>query len=345
MNAELAVRLRASIARISSGTLRQCAKRVFLWNGQSKLAVSSVPPDHPMNVFDRKAKARHRELAALRPDAAVYDYLKNEAGSRIADRVYDIKRKFPVAVELGSGRGYVSRNLNSDAIEYLYQCDMSPACLAHSKVPENVPTTKMVVDEEFLPFRENSVDIFFSSLSLHWVNDLPGTFRQVLSALKPDGVFLGCVFGGGTLYELRGSLQLAETEREGGFAPHVSPFVEATDLAGLLQRTGFSLLTIDSEEIVVNYPSALHLMLDLKGMAENNSTWKRKSHLHRDSMIAASAIYQELYKKKKGVPATFHILSFIGWKPDPSQAKPAKRGSQTASFKDLGSMAGPAGKR
>jgi len=46
--------------------------------------------------------------------------------------------------------------------------------------------------------------------------------------LKPDGVFIGAMFGGETLYELRVSLQLAETEREGGIAPHISPFVEVS---------------------------------------------------------------------------------------------------------------------
>jgi NADH dehydrogenase [ubiquinone] 1 alpha subcomplex assembly factor 5 len=46
--------------------------------------------------------------------------------------------------------------------------------------------------------------------------------------LKPDGVFIGSMFGGETLYELRVSLQLAETEREGGIAPHISPFVEVS---------------------------------------------------------------------------------------------------------------------
>ena len=34
------------------------------------------------------------------------------------------------------------------------------------------------------------------------------------------------MFGGDTLVELRVALQLAELEREGGFAPHISPFVE-----------------------------------------------------------------------------------------------------------------------
>ncbi|KAH8029156.1 hypothetical protein HPB51_023702 [Rhipicephalus microplus] len=311
----------------------------------SRCFYSSLPPGHQMNVFDRKAKTRHKTLAALDKDVEVYDYLKDEVGYRLADRVYDIKRKFPRAVELGCGRGHVSHHLDSEAVESLVLCDASRECLIRCKVPKDVPATKLVVDEEFLPFAENSVDIFLSSLSLHWVNNLPGTFKQVWNALKQDGAFLGCVFGGDTLYQLRGSLQLAETEREGGFGAHISPFVQPTDLAALLNHAGFVLLTIDSDEMTVNYPTAFHLMADLKGMAENNVTWNRKSHLHRDTMVAAAAIYQELYGNEDGsIPATFHILSFIGWKPDPSQAKPAKRGSQTVSLKDLGSLLDPASK-
>uniref|UniRef100_G3MQC7 Arginine-hydroxylase NDUFAF5, mitochondrial n=1 Tax=Amblyomma maculatum TaxID=34609 RepID=G3MQC7_AMBMU len=307
--------------------------------------LSSLPPGHQMNVFDRNAKTRHRTLAAQDKEADVYDYLKSEVGYRLADRVYDIKRKFARAVELGCGRGYVSHHLDSEAVESLVLCDSSQECLTQCKVPKDVPTTKLLVDEEFLPFAENSVDIFLSSLSLHWVNNLPSTFKQVWNALKQDGAFLGCVFGGDTLYQLRGSLQLAETEREGGFGAHISPFVQPTDLAALLNQAGFVLLTIDSDDMTVNYPTAFHLMKDLKGMAENNATWKRKSYLHRDSMVAAAAIYQQLYGKEDGtIPATFHILSFIGWKPHPSQAKPAKRGSQNVSLKDLGSLLDPAKK-
>lgn len=40
-------------------------------------------------------------------------------------------------------------------------------------------------------------------------------FLQVQKSLKNDGAFIGCMFGGDTLFELRVSLQLAETELEG----------------------------------------------------------------------------------------------------------------------------------
>lgn len=62
--------------------------------------------------------------------------------------------------------------------------------------------------------------------------------------LKPDGVFIGAMVGGETLYELRCSLQLAETEREGGFSPRVSPYTAVTDVGNLLGQAGFNMLTV-----------------------------------------------------------------------------------------------------
>lgn len=50
--------------------------------------------------------------------------------------------------------------------------------------------------------------------------------------------------GGDSLYELRCSLQLAETEREGGFSPHISPFTAVSDLGNLLAQAGFAMLTV-----------------------------------------------------------------------------------------------------
>src|SRR5579859_4957701 len=76
---------------------------------------------------------------------------------------------------------------------------------------------------ESLPLEENSVDCVISNLALHWINDLPGIMVQINRVLVPDGLFLAAILGGDTLYELRGSIQLAEQERKGGVAPHISP--------------------------------------------------------------------------------------------------------------------------
>lgn len=301
-------------------------------------AATTSRTESVFNVFDRSMKRKQKNWAALRDNTQEYDYLKEEVGARIADRVFDVARTFPFALDLGSGKGYISHHLTKETVERFVQADVSEAALKGSAVSE-IPTVKVVADEEFLPFQDNTFDLVVSSLSLHWVNDLPRAFHEIHRVLKEDGAFIGAMFGGETLYELRCSLQLAELEREGGFSPHVSPFTAVNDLGNLLGRAGFNMLTVDSDEIQVHYPGMFELMKDLQGMGESNCALNRRCLLHRDSMMAAAAIYQEMYGEEDGsIPATFQIYYMIGWKPHESQAKPAKRGSATASFGDLGQV-------
>ncbi|XP_022088597.1 arginine-hydroxylase NDUFAF5, mitochondrial-like isoform X2 [Acanthaster planci] len=268
------------------------------------LPVRSMHPSGPskervMNVFDRRAKRMQKDRAALAKDAHVYDYLKDEVAFRVADRLKDITRRFDVALDLGCGRGHIEKHISKKVVQKLYMTDLSRNMLEAARTPDGIQCVKVHADEEFLPFRDDSLDLVVSSLSLHWVNDLPGALRQ-------------------------------------GFAPHISPFTDMQDLGNLLTRAGFSMLTIDIDEITVNYPSMLELMQDLKGMGESNASWSRKSVLHRGTQAAAAAIYKDMYGNEDGsVPATFQILYMIGWKPHASQPKPAKRGSATVSLKDL----------
>ncbi|KAH0953154.1 hypothetical protein HN011_006825 [Eciton burchellii] len=302
--------------------------------------MSTLPPDSPMNIFDRHAKLLHRERAAKDADVHLYDYIKDEVGYRLSDRIFDIKRKFDRVLDLGCGRGYVSKRILSEYVKELMLVDMSPSFLDQAETTEGIKVKKEVIDEENPSFESDSFDMVISCLSLHWVNDLPGCFKHINNSLKNDGVFLAAVFGGDTLYELRSSLQLAELERHGGLSPHISPFVEIRDIGSLLTRANFTMLTIDTDEIVIGYPSMFELMWDLKGMAENNASRNRNLHLARDTLVAAAAIYKELYGKIRDdntayIPATFQIIYMLGWKPDPSQPKPLERGTGEISLKDL----------
>lgn len=54
-----------------------------------------------VNIFDRNTKYLQRERAALATDVNLYDYLKDEIGYRLADRIFDIKRKFKLAADIG----------------------------------------------------------------------------------------------------------------------------------------------------------------------------------------------------------------------------------------------------
>jgi NADH dehydrogenase [ubiquinone] 1 alpha subcomplex assembly factor 5 len=197
---------------------------------------------------------------------------------------------------------------------------------------------KSEAEETALPFPPSTFDAVLSSLTLHWINDLPSHLASIRSILKPDAPFLAAFFGGDTLFELRTSLQLAELEREGGMGVHVSPFADISDIGGLLNKAGFTLITVDVDDIVVSFPSVTALMQDLQAMGESNAAFARRPDLgalKRDVLLAAEGIYKELHGEEDGLPATFRIIYVIGWKEGPNQRKPLPRGSAEVNLKDM----------
>ena len=47
----------------------------------------------------------------------------------VVDRVADISRFFPQALDIGCGRAHIAKAVTSDLIETLYQCDMAERVL------------------------------------------------------------------------------------------------------------------------------------------------------------------------------------------------------------------------
>jgi malonyl-ACP O-methyltransferase BioC len=283
-----------------------------------------------IRVFDRAVLRKHRDRAA--PHFAAHDFLVREVAERLADRLSDVTRHFPLALDLGCHTGEMADTLgNRGGIETLVQCDLSPAMAARAAAHGR---PALAADEEWLPFADNSFDLVMSCLSLHWVNDLPGTLVQIRRVLKPDGLFLCAMLGGETLKELRQALAEAEIAEEGGLSPRVSPFADVRDLGGLLQRAGFALPVVDADTVDVAYADPMRLLADLRGMGETNAVAERRKGLtRRATLLHALARYQDLFADGEGrVPVTFQVLTMTAWKPHPSQQQPLKPGSGQVSL-------------
>jgi len=277
----------------------------------------------PITPFDRNALRRNRARAA-RLDHGEAEFLFTEVGERLVDRLDDIRRSFPVALEIGARRGALRPQLAArNGIETLIQADASPDMAASGSGP------RLAMDEEALPFGEASLDLVFSNLALHWTNDLPGALAQIRRALRPDGLLLAAMIGGDSLIELRGVMAEAEATVTGGMSPRLSPLVDVRDAGALLQRAGFALPVVDIDRIDVSYPDALALMRDLRAMGETNALAERpRAMARRDVMLAAAALYTERHGDTEGrIPATFDIVYLSGWAPDASQQKPLRPGS------------------
>ena len=284
-----------------------------------------------INIFNRRSVRRHRDRAAA--SYADFSFLFQEVAARLGDRLQDITRTFPITLDLGCHGGDMAAHIpDRSAVETLINSDLSPkmAELAYAKNG----AASLTSDEEFLPFKEQSLDLVVSNLSLHWVNDLPGAFTQIRRALKPDGLFLAAMLGGETLNELGEALRDAEIEIEGGLSPRLSPFAEIKDAGNLLGRAGFALPVADTETITVSYGNPLKLMTDLRGMGETNSNMNRRTTFsRRATLMRAAEIYAKKFTNDEGrMPATFEIIYLTAWVPHESQQKPLSPGSGRVSL-------------
>ena len=291
--------------------------------------------DVPPPLFDRALHRLRLQRAATGFPRA--DFLKARAAEDVAWRLSAILRRFPLAVDLSARTGALSRALRegdaASQVDTLVEADLSAAMLVR---PTAEPALRVVADEERLPFRAESFDLAVSLLSLHWTNDLVGALVQARRLLKPDGLFVGALYGGATLTELRQSLLQAEAELSDGAGPRVSPFADALDGAGLLQRAGFALPVSDIDRITVRYDHPLRLMAELRAMGETNALRDRpRRRLTRQVIARTAEIYAERFGDPDGrVPATFEIITLTGWAPDASQPKPLKPGSAKTRLAD-----------
>ncbi len=274
-------------------------------------------------VFNRQHHRQQRLRAQGMLDK--HGFLFEWAADQIIDRLSDIRKTFPVTIGLGNRvpRNFWDRLQAAKQIEHLVVSDIARG--------------DVTADSEILPFKSQSADLIVSALDLHTVNDLPGSLSQIRAALKPDGLFIGCLMGGETLFELRETLMQAEMESSGGASPRVAPFADKQQMGALLQRAGFALPVVDSEIIRVSYESMFNLLADLRGMGESNALASRRKNFTAPGFFArAASRYQDHYAESDGrVTASFEIIFLIGWAPHESQQKPLRRGSAEHSLADF----------
>lgn len=330
------------------------------------------------NVFDRAAKLVQRSRPPLlQPDRSrTKEYLRDEVATRTIERLAFITRDLDRVLDFGAHSGnfvkalctqlhpppdgddvdsQICAQLNTDKerirnkIGELVMMDLSRAMLYRDcaeKWDHAFPgqVVRAVGDEEAFAHEcvrdSEQYDAVVLNLLMHWINDLPQTLKNINRVLKPDGLFMGTLFGGDTLYELRTLLQLAELERRGGMAARVSPLVHLNDIGSLLNRAGFSMLTIDQEEIVIGgYPDIVAVMEDLQLMGEQNAVNTRELFLPREVLLAANEIYKllhgEVHDGVTTLPATVNVIFMIGWKKSDSQPKPLARGTGQVNLKDV----------
>ena len=240
-------------------------------SGRNKAAyVCAMTND--ITLFDRQTVRRHRDRAAS--TFADHDFLHREIADQLADRLHDVKRTFSTALDIGGGHGTTTLHPAPDT---LVTADLSGNLLR--QMPGGL---RVSADEEFLPFGENTFDLVASTLSLHWVNDLPGALVQIRRALKPDGLFLAAMLGGDTLIELRRAFLEAEADLK---------YLEQLQGETPFSRLGLGTIAFKSGQDI----DQAHQLFDT-AIALEESTYRRKNYYYQ-----RAEIYRQIGRHREAI--------------------------------------------
>ncbi|MCI2009158.1 MAG: methyltransferase domain-containing protein [Acetobacter peroxydans] len=291
-------------------------------------------------IFDHHAIRLRRDRAVAKQ--ALVSPILEAATAILSDRLDDVARSFTAALDIG-GRGLVSQMLAERHIPTL-SMDISARQAALS-APYGV-----CASPECLPFAPESFDLVVACLSLHWVNDLPGTFMQIRRSLRPDGLFLACIPILPTLRPLRTALERAELALSDGVSPRVSPLPTQQGCVQLLQRAGFALPVVDSERLDLRYRSTSALLADLRAAGETSALMERPRRFTSRMLFAAAAAELESEgphatahdaNNSEGFPMPLHMAVLSGWAPAPTQPQPLQPGQFQHDLRDVLSDAKP----
>jgi NADH dehydrogenase [ubiquinone] 1 alpha subcomplex assembly factor 5 len=273
------------------------------------------PTDQPPEIFDRNRRRALRERAAERSgDGFLWRHIADELSERLAM----VTRSFDRVLFIGPIAAHTAHVLGDRNTMPVF------CCLSETECGEAV-----VADEDRLPFETASFDLVISGGVLDSVNDLPGAFVQIRRILRPDGLFLGHMFGAGSLSTLKSLLMAAEENRA---SPHIHPQIDLRSAADLMQRAGFALPVADSDVAAVRYGNWRSIVSDIRDAGIGNALSGPKAYLGR----AVPDRLDEQWKKRADIAARleeqFTHLFLSGWAPAANQPKPARRGSGQVSL-------------
>jgi SAM-dependent methyltransferase len=272
-------------------------------------------------IFDMALRTRRRDRAAR--DFARHSFLYEAAAEEMLDRLNDVSREFHDALVIGAPTDLLPEALRARGM----QVQVGDPGLLFAAARGGA-----IVDEDApLPFAPASADLILCCGTLESVNDVPGYLVQLRELLRPDGLLLVAFLGAGSLATLRAALLAADGDRP---AQRIHPQIDVRSAGDLLSRAGFAMPVADVQSLRVGYAGLLGLIADLRGMGAAQCLVSRPPALTRTALLHGIEHFAGNADADGRVRERFEIVHMSGWRPDPSQPKPARRGSATVSLAD-----------
>ena len=278
-----------------------------------------APPRIPASV----ATVR-RQFDMRAPRFAASGALPREVGRRLSERLQYIRLAPQRILDVGCGTSETRAPLLAryPRAEWI-GLDISERMLKAAKTEgararaerwlRGASSYRIVGDGGQLPIGDNSVDLVFSNLMLHWHPQPHTVFPEWKRVLRTDGLLMFSCFGPDTLKELRAAASALPDARP-------MPFVDMHDFGDMMVASGFATPVMDAEAITLTYASPQDLLREVRALGGNPRD-DRAQWLPSTSQAHALLSALEAQRGNDGrIRLTFEVAYGHAWKPQPKSA-------------------------
>jgi len=289
-------------------------------------------PSSPSKMSAPIDASRVRALFAEPQRVAAADFLRREIAERMHERLSLVKIVPQRVLDAGCGAGPDLGTLQKTyPAAQIVGIDASPAMLAGAQAQVQAPASAMrslnqmlsrlmpakagvdllCGDFGTLPFGQNSIDLVWSNLALHWHPQPDRVFAEWRRVLRVDGLLMFSNFGPDTFKELRTAFAaLDET-------PHTLPFVDMHDFGDQLVEAGFSTPVMDAERITVTYGTVEALLADVRAIGGNPLATRRRGLIGRAAWQRMVSALEAMRGSDGKIGLTFEVIYGHAFRPVP----------------------------
>ncbi len=268
--------------------------------------------------------------------AASYDeaaVLARETGLRMAERLGYVKLAPKRVADIGCATGDGIRELQNRYGAALplavdFALPMLHAVRARTPLLSRMARRgpRLVnADVQALPLASRSLDLVWSNLMLHWLDDPLPAFKELNRVLEVGGLLMFSALGPDTLKELRQAAAKVGAASSGRFRPDGLPaggtavpvvrsFHDMHDLGDMLVAAGFADPVMDMEMIRFSYSSLRRFLADQRHLGVRDGLlgelpwreWRR--------------VFSAWERTGNAYPVSFEVVFGHAWKAEPRTA-------------------------